>query len=154
VIHFATVAGPVSRVIGDLRQSLAHPVECVNVIQASEMIGILHANDNAYLAFRLCPREVVRVIHAHEIVRMLVDKSVPVREPLQGDGVRLAGLKRHCRVEYVDPGVAQLLKVVFSESTWGSMPLIEQRPVQGQQAQHVDNVRLSDQVDGPSRVST
>jgi hypothetical protein len=149
VAHFATVAGLVSRVIGELRQPLAHPVESVNVIRASEVIRILHAKDNPDPAFGLCSRQIVRVIHAHEIVRIFFDKSVPFLEPPQGYAVRPGRLERDRRMENVNPGAPQLQKIPGSKCRWDLLPSIEQRPVQSKQAEHIDDVRIRDQIDSP-----
>ena len=150
--HMATVADLVFGVTRELREPLAHPVERFHVIQAAKMIRILHAEDDPDLAFLPGPLEVVRAVHAHEIIRMPSDKPIPFLKPRPGDVIRLAGLERDCRMENVDPGAAQLPKIAVGESSRLFLPLIEQRPVQGQQADHVNDICLGDKIDGACRI--
>ena len=49
-------------------------------------------------------------------------------------------------------GAAQLQKIDFGECAWNLLPLIEKRPLQGRQAEHVDNIRLRNEIDGAGRI--
>ena len=150
--RFAAVAEPVFGVISELRQPLAHLVELVHIVHAAQVIRILHAQDDPDPALLLRPREVVRASHAQEIIRMPRDQAVPFLKPCPGDFMRLPGLERDGGMKNVDPGTAQLPEVAVGESRRILMPSIEQRPVQGQQAKHVDDIRLRDQIDGTRRI--
>jgi hypothetical protein len=83
---------------------------------------------------------------------MLRDQPVPLGEPGPRDFIRLTGFERDRGMKNVDPGTAESLKVVAGESARDLMPLIEQRPVQGKQAEHVDDIRLGDQIDHARRI--
>jgi uncharacterized protein (TIGR03437 family) len=138
--HQTAVAKVVFGIIGELGQPLAHPVERVHVIHAPEMIRVLHAKDDPDLAVPPGPREVVGAVHADEVIRMPRDEPIPFLEPRPCGVVQLAAPKSDGRVENVDPGAAYLAEIGVSESVRVVMPLIEQRPVQGKQAEHVDDI--------------
>ena len=97
------------------------------------------------------PVQVVRPVHAHETVRMPPYKPIPFVEPHTGDVIRRANLESDGRVEYVNAGAAQLLKVGAGECRRYLKPPVKQRPVQSKEAEHVDYVRLGDEIDGASR---
>ena len=44
------------------------------------------------------------------------------------------------RMKNVDPGAADFLKIHVSESAGRVEPLIEEAPIQGKQAKHVDDI--------------
>ena len=91
--------------------------------------------------------EIVRAVHTHEIVRMPFDEAVPFGEPGTSDVVGRALFERDRGMKDVDTGAAQLREIAVSESGGRLVPSIEQRPVQSEQAQHVDDIRLLDQID-------
>ncbi len=131
-----------------MHQALAHFVEGVNVVHGAEMIGVLHAEDDADAAFGFGSGEIFGPIDADEVFVLCGDEAVPFVEPVQRLFVRSGGFESYGWVKYVNAGAAQFLEVGFGESAGDLLPAIEQAPVQREQAEHVDDIGLRDEAGG------
>jgi RimJ/RimL family protein N-acetyltransferase len=139
-------------VISHLREALAHLVKRIEVVEIAQMVGILHSEDNADFPLGLRPREIGASIDAQETGGVLIDEPVPLGEPRLRDRVGPGVFERDRRMEYVDPGVLQLAEIGFAEVSRSALPMVEKRPVKREQAEHVDHVRLRNQVDCAGRI--
>ena len=75
------------------------------------------------------------------------DQAVPFVEPRPRDRVRLIAFESYGRMKDIDSGVSQFAGIGVGEGVWSGLPAVEQRPVEREQPEHVDDVRLGHKID-------
>jgi hypothetical protein len=152
----STMATPKSeRPPSILSVPLSQAVERVHVVERPEVLGVLHPDEHPDASRAMHRRQVRSRVDAHEDVWSVGDDGVVGAHEGQHVLVRLLGApSSHARgdVEYVDLGVPELTDVGFGEALQPSTPPLLRLLVEGEQAQHVDDQRSTDQVDAAVRV--
>ena len=128
VSHLAAVSKAIIGVVRELRKPLPGRIENIYIARRAQVIRILHAQDDADLLIVLRAGKIGGRIHANEVTGMLVNKPIPLREPLLRDFVGLRGIERNRRMENIDPGSAKLRKFRCAKRRGLGLPLAPAEP--------------------------
>src|SRR5262249_23740998 len=105
------VADQISRVVGELRHALAEALKIIDVRRAAEMLGILHAQNHAYLARTLHTVEIIGAVHAHQPPVVIGQKAVPRRDEAQRVQVSFGSPDADRDVKRVDARILETLEI-------------------------------------------
>ena len=118
------------------------------------MLRILLADDDAEFAFGFRASEVLHRVDAEELIRMAGNKQIPSRDVSQGVLVYVAFNEANSGVKDADAGILEALKIAGLKALRIGFPDSELPIVERQQAQHVDDGGLVNQIHRPRRVLT
>ncbi len=145
----AARAEPGAGVVGELRNPLAEAVE------ESSTSATLRKWSEFWKPIRMpmrCSRRArsrsAAARTGRKKLRLAVDQGVPVAHPAQGGAVGIGSVGLDRRVENRHAGVDQALEVGGPETGGLALPGVEPRPVEGEQAEHVDDRRAFDDLGG------
>jgi hypothetical protein len=140
----AAAAEQVLAVVGELRTALAELVERLDVLRPAEVLGVLQAHDDRDLAGRFRAVEVGGLVHDGEQIRIARREAHPAGQEAEGlfadfgaaGADRIVEARDAARAERRDLGRRQRIGVSLRTE------------VDLQHAQHVDDERAADEVDG------
>src|SRR5581483_193536 len=76
----APVTNQVAAVVGEQRDALPELIETIDVVWSPKMLGVLQPQNNADFAGALRGIDACCVVHAHEVLPVMRDKSIPQTE--------------------------------------------------------------------------
>ena len=107
----APVADQVTAVIREQRHTLPELIETIDIVRAPKMFRVLQAQDNADFAGVLGSVDACRVVHAHQVLSMMRNKSIPQTEKPHHLVVCIWSDRSYSDVHHVDPGIFKALKI-------------------------------------------
>ena len=116
------------------------------------MLRVLKAQDDPDLSRLLDAIEVAGAVDAHEALVLSCEERVPLRDEIQRVRVRVRPAGADGNVKNVDPRFLILLELFGAEELGVRLPFREQREVERQWAEHVDDERVVDEAHGALRV--
>ena len=116
------------------------------------MLRVLEADDDPDLSRLLDAIEVAGAVDAHEALVLSGEERVPLRDEVQRVRVRVRPAGADGDMKNVDPRILILLEFLRSEELGVRLPFREQREVERQWAEHVDDERVVDEAHGALRV--
>ena len=142
------IADQIPCVVGELGHALAQPVEQIDIVGRPKMFGVLDSEQDADAPGRLHAIQIDGAVDSQERLILIRQKRVPRSDELQRLRMGIGTTRADGDVEDVDPRRPEWPEIIGRERVRIRHPAAELREVQRQRAEHVDDRRPPNQVDG------
>src|SRR5437868_7001810 len=107
----ASVTNQVAAVVRQQRHTLPELIETIDIVCCPKMLGVLQPQNNTDFAGALRSIDACCVVHAHEVLSVMRNKSIPQTEKPHYLVIRIWSGRSYSDVHHVDSGIFEALKI-------------------------------------------